>query len=319
MDDRRARRGPHRRLTSAGVLRPDRSFAEREHVVRPPYTYAGSPVRVARHHKGLGARDRRADPVACPPIDRVRQARGGRAGTALTPGGRPTIGYVAADHLPERFGDLTLGGFVDRLASSDPVPGGGSASAVAGSIAAALVSMVAALSAGRPRYAVHAEAHERSAAEGRRLTAALLELADEDAAAYGGFAAAMKLPRETDAERTARTAALQAAARASCQVPLRCVEACRDVVAAAEALAGRSNVNAASDLAVAALLAEAAAGGAAANVRINLPSVGDEDLAAALTEQVDRLLAEVTELAGRTRAVVASGEPRDPIPTSAPR
>jgi formiminotetrahydrofolate cyclodeaminase len=224
---------------------------------------------------------------------------------------------VAADHLPERFGELTLDAFIDRLASSDPVPGGGSASAVAGSIAAALVTMVAALSAGRPRYAAHAAVHERSAAEGHRLQAALLTLADEDATAYGGFASAMKLPRETDAERAARAAALQAAARASCQVPLRCVEACRDVVAAAESLAGRSNVNAASDLVVAALLAEAAAGGAAANVRINLPSVGDDGLAAQLTAQVDRLLAEVTVLADRTRAVVASGEPRDALPTLA--
>lgn len=256
------------------------------------------------------------DPVVCPPTDRVRRARGGRAGTALIPGSRPTIDDVAVD-LPARFGDLTLDAFIDRLSSSDPVPGGGSASAVAGSIAAALVSMVAALSAGRPRYAAHAAVHERSAAEGRRLTQALLVLADEDATAYGGYAAAMKLPRETDDERAVRTAALQAAARASCQVPLRCVEACRDVVAAAEALAGRSNVNAASDLAVAALLAEAAAGGAAANVRINLPSVGDDALAAELTHKVERLLAEVTELAALTRSVVASGEARDALPTPA--
>lgn len=252
-------------------------------------------------------------PVVCPPTDRVRQARGGRAGTALIPGSRPTIGHVATDPQ-ERFGDLTLGTFIDRLSSSDPVPGGGSASAVAGSIAAALVSMVAALSAGRPRYAAHAAVHERSAAEGRRLTQALLVLADEDATAYGGYAAAMKLPRDTDDERAARTAALQSAARASCQVPLRCIEACRDVVVAAEALAGRSNVNAASDLAVAALLAEAAAGGAAANVRINLPSVGDDSMAADLTERVEQLLAEVTTHAARTRSVVASGEARDQLP-----
>ena len=269
---------------------------------------------MTRHHLGSASRTaERIRSCALPPTG-SRQARGGRAGTALIPGSRPTIGGVAADHLPERFGDLTLDAFIDQLASPDPVPGGGSASAVAGSIGAALVSMVAALSAGRPRYAVHAEAHERAAGEGRRLTQTLLALADEDAVAYGGFAAAMKLPRETDTERAARATALQAAARASCRVPLRCVEACRDVVAAAESLAGRSNVNAASDLAVAALLAEAAAGGAAANVRINLPSVGDDALAAEWTGQVDRLLAEVTALVDRTRAVVASGEPRDPLP-----
>jgi formiminotetrahydrofolate cyclodeaminase len=220
---------------------------------------------------------------------------------------------VAADHPPERFGDLSLSAFIDRLASSDPVPGGGSASAVAGSVAAALVSMVTALSIGRPRYATHGATYAWTAGEGRRLTAHLLALADEDARAFGGYAAALKMPRETDAEREARTVALRAAARVASQVPLACVEACRDVVAAAEALAGRSNVNAASDVLVAALLGEAAAAGAAANVRINLPSVGDEALADELTQRVDELVHDVARLAARTREVVAAGEPRDPL------
>jgi formiminotetrahydrofolate cyclodeaminase len=221
---------------------------------------------------------------------------------------------VALDDLPERFGSLPLDAFIDRLASSDPVPGGGSASAVAGSIAAALVAMVASLSTGRPRYAAHAATHEWAAGEGRRLADRLLALADDDSTAYGRFAATMKLPRETDRERTAREKALQAAALACSEVPLDCVEACRDLVAAAEVLAGRSNVNAASDLVVAALLGEAAARGAAANVRINLPSLGDDALAGSLGRRVEGLLAEVVDLAARTRAVVASGVARDPLP-----
>lgn len=220
---------------------------------------------------------------------------------------------MASDHLPERFGDLSLNAFIDRLASSDPVPGGGSASAVAGSVAAALVSMVTSLSTGRPKYEAHEALYEWTAAEGGRLSERLLALADEDAAAYGEFATARKRPRDTDAEREARAAALQAAARIASNVPLLCLEACRDVVTAAEALAGRSNANAASDVLVAALLGEAAAGGAAANVRINLPSVGDDAFAAELTERVDELLHDVHRTAARAREVVASGEPREPL------
>jgi glutamate formiminotransferase/formiminotetrahydrofolate cyclodeaminase len=220
---------------------------------------------------------------------------------------------VASDHLPERFGDLSIDAFIDRLSSSEPVPGGGSASAVAGSVAAALVTMVTGLSTGRPRYVDHEAMYAWTGEEGRRLSERLLELADEDAQAYGGFAAARKLPRETDAEREVRAVALQAAARAASLTPMLCLEACRDVVAAAEALAGRSNVNAASDVLVAALLGEAAAGGAAANVRTNLPSVGDDGFAADLTERVDEVTHDVARLAARAREVVASGEPRAPL------
>ena len=224
----------------------------------------------------------------------------------------PTIGNVAPEDAAP-FRDLTLGGFAARLGSSDPVPGGGSASAVAASLGAELVTMVAALSIDRPKYAEHAATHATAGRLGAELADRLLRLADEDASAYGGYAAAMKLPRETDAEKAARTAALHEAARAASIVPLEVVEACRDVVAAAESLAGRSNPNASSDLAVAALLGEAAARGAAANVRINQPSVGDDELAATLEARVDGLLAEVTLLAAETRAVVESGSTRPPL------
>jgi len=222
------------------------------------------------------------------------------------------------DAAAASFRDLTVGAFVQRLASAEPVPGGGSASAVAGALGASLVAMVAELSEGRPRYAVHAGTLARAGAAGRRLAAALLELADEDAAAYGSFAAARKLPRETDEQRAARAAAIRTAARAAAEVPLACVAACRDMLAAAESLAGRSNVNAASDLAVAANLGEAAARGAAENVLINLPGMEDDVLAAIMTERVDGYLHEVQELADRAREVVASGAARESLPLDGP-
>jgi len=212
------------------------------------------------------------------------------------------------------FRDLTVDAFVDRLASSDPVPGGGSASAVAASLGAALVAMVASLSEGRPKYAEHAALHATAHATGRRLATRFLDLADEDAAAYAKFSAAMKLPKETEGEVATRRRALSDAARGASAVPLATVEACLELAAAAESLVGRSNVNASSDLDVATLLAEAAARGAAANVLINLPSVGDDEYVRDMTARVMRLLDSVEEIAAVAHGAVRSGETRDPLP-----
>jgi formiminotetrahydrofolate cyclodeaminase len=89
-------------------------------------------------------------------------------------------------------------------------------------------------------------------------------------------------------------------------------------VSTAEALAGRSNANAASDLNVASLLGEAAARGAAANVLVNLPAIGDDEFAAMATTQVDELLHEISRLTELTRTIVLSGEPREPLELASP-
>jgi formiminotetrahydrofolate cyclodeaminase len=213
----------------------------------------------------------------------------------------------------ERFEDLTLDAFISRLATAAPVPGGGSAAAVAASIAAGLVAMVAALTEGRERYAGHAPLAAHWIGAGRELAHRCLRLADDDAAAYGRFAAAMKMPRDSDEEREERAEALRAAARVAAEVPLRCVETCVEIVRGSEALAGRSNVNAASDLVVAALLAEAAARGAAVNVLVNLPALGDDQLAGEFSARVDDRLAEVERLAVATRETVRRGDTRAPV------
>jgi methenyltetrahydrofolate cyclohydrolase len=210
------------------------------------------------------------------------------------------------------FASLTVDDFLGRLASADPTPGGGSAAAIAASMAASLLTMVARLSTGRPKYAPYAASLERAAAVGVDMRARFLDLADQDARAYDGFAVAMKLPRETPEEVAERTAAIQAAARDATEVPLEVVRACRTVGAELESLAGRSNLNASSDLVVGALLAEAAARGAAANVFINLPSVGDTDFEDRALREVSDALALIEDFAAEVKLVVGKGELREP-------
>ena len=213
----------------------------------------------------------------------------------------------------ERFRDLTVDQFISLLASGEPTPGGGAAAAVAGSLGGALVAMVASLSVGRPKHADHEPLLVEAKAAGQELADRLLNLADEDANAFAGFGVAMKMPRDTDEEKAARTAALHSAARAATEAPFRTVQACLEVAAMAEAMAGRSNKNASSDLEVAGLMAVAAARAAAANVFVNLPAMGDEALARDLLARTEAIVDDVERLSSRTREVVRSGESRSPL------
>ena len=217
----------------------------------------------------------------------------------------------AGSRRPAR--DQTLAEYTELLASALPVPGGGSAAAVAGSLGASLVAMVARLCEGRPVFDVHQATIEMALEAGDRLRDRFLELADEDAAAYGAFNAARRLPKETDAQRANRDRTLAEAARRASEVPLECVGACLELAAIAEQLAGRSNPNASSDLGVAVLLAGAAGEAAAANVFVNLPSVDDQDWAGETRKRVMDLLSAIEDLATMTRETIGSGEKRDPV------
>jgi formiminotetrahydrofolate cyclodeaminase len=202
--------------------------------------------------------------------------------------------------------------FSERLSSAEPVPGGGSASAIAGALAASLVEMVARLSLDRPKYEPYRATNERALGAAEAARSSLLALADDDARAYGGFAATRKMPRETPEQESARTAATQAAARDASDVPLAVVRECARLLEECAALAGRSNLNAASDLEVAGRLSAAAAHGAAANVMINLPMVGDDRYAGAATVELNDLLRDVDRTLARLTQRVGRGDLRTP-------
>jgi len=159
---------------------------------------------------------------------------------------------------------------LDRFASVDPTPGGGSAAALAGATAAALVAMVCGMPRTRTGDAAERARLDGALADARATGDRLRRLVDEDSAAYDAVGAAYKLPKATDEEKASRRRAVDAAVSVATDVPLRTAEACLAVLAAAQVAAENGNPNAASDARTAAALAWAGLKGAAENVRINL-------------------------------------------------
>lgn len=197
---------------------------------------------------------------------------------------------------------------MERLATGDPVPGGGSAAAIAGAMGAALIAMVVELTAGRS----DASEDEEALADIRAATVGwqseLLNLAALDAAAYDAVIRARRLPRDGDLEREARRVQMAGATREATRVPLETTRRAADVLALAERLAPIGNRSAISDVGVGALLAAAAMRGAALNVRINVPYLpDDEPLRTDAPAELDRLLADLDE---RERAIRIAVEGR---------
>jgi formiminotetrahydrofolate cyclodeaminase len=171
---------------------------------------------------------------------------------------------------------LALADLLDLFASTDPVPGGGSASALAGALGASLLLMVAGMpktKSGTPEETADLAA---AAARLRPLRDRLVGLVDSDSEAYAAVAAAFKLPKNTDADKTARKAAIQAGTRQATEVPLETMRACRDAVRHAVIVARCGNRNATSDVGVALELLLAGTRGAGLNVDINLGGLADQ-------------------------------------------
>ena len=186
--------------------------------------------------------------------------------------------------------ELTVRSFANLLGSDAPAPGGGSAAALAGSLGAALSAMVSALTLGRKKYAevqdLAQEGYDRASALKEDFLAAM----ERDTEVFNTFSAAMSLPKETPEEKAVRSAAMQAALALCIESPLRMMEISFEAMKLTEKLLGKTNVNALSDLGVAALMLGTAVKGAWLNVLINLGSLKDEEAAAAYRLKGEELL-----------------------------
>jgi formiminotetrahydrofolate cyclodeaminase len=186
------------------------------------------------------------------------------------------------------WNDEDIAAFLKVVDAEDDQTGGGTAAAVAGAMAAGLAGMVARLSVGKDGMEPDPYYHEIDA-EAQVLTGALLRGGREDSEAFGAVMRAFTLPKCTDAEVAARSAAIQEGMVGAAKVPLQNAERCASVIDLVSRLRGRSNRNAASDLEVAGALARTALVGCLANVAINVESIKDENTALALTNRADEL------------------------------
>ncbi len=202
---------------------------------------------------------------------------------------------------PDRLDDLPARELLERLASVEPIPGGGSAAALAGAMGAAMVRMVVALTSGRPAAAEHEAELTEIGVAAAASQSELLNLVHVDAAAYDAVIRARRLPRNTDLERTARAVQVAAATREATRAPLQTARVAEGVLGLSERLAPIGSRNAISDVGVGALLAAAALRGGALNVGINLPYLdADDPLRSEAADELDRLLA---DLDARERAI----------------
>jgi formiminotetrahydrofolate cyclodeaminase len=198
---------------------------------------------------------------------------------------------------------------VDLLAafrSSDPTPGGGSASALGGAIGASLLAMVAGLP--KPRIRTPEEDEQLVAARTRCTTISdrLAALMDRDSAAYDGVVAAFRLPKNSEDEKAARSLRIQEALRAATEAPLDVMRACLEAIQLAETVAAFGNTNAASDVQVGLEFLGAGLRGAGMNVAINLTSLKDQASVAAMKKEMQVLEREASR--AHAAAIAALGE-----------
>ena len=185
--------------------------------------------------------------------------------------------------------DQNIKAFLRVLDASDNSTGGGTASSVAGAMAAGLAAMVARLSMGKKDLAPQ-EHYEKIAAQAEVIAGNLFNGGREDAAAFDRVSSAYKLPKDSDEDKAVRSLEIKKAMVYAAEVPLSNAGYCKTVLDLCRQLEEKYNTNAESDLECAGYLAKAGLKGCLANVRINLPYIKDETVCREIKRKMDQML-----------------------------
>ncbi len=208
-----------------------------------------------------------------------------------------------ASPLPNSLSVETLDTYLDALASEMPVPGGGSAAAVAAALGAALVAMVARICAGSPRFASRHDQALALVRDADALRSALLEARSRDEAAYAAVVAAQALPRELAAE---RSAALREALARAAEAPLDAAALALEVLRLSERALALRTTALVSDVGCAAEFGAAGLAACAYNVRVNHRYLRDAERIEAHERRLRSYEAEGAAIAARVRARIAA-------------
>ncbi|KGL49285.1 cyclodeaminase/cyclohydrolase family protein [Porphyromonas cangingivalis] len=192
--------------------------------------------------------------------------------------------------------DLKITEFIDKTAGSDPVPGGGSISALCGTISAALTQMVAQLTIGKKKYVEVEEEMKAIAQKAEDILNELILDIDRDSDAYNMVFDAFKLPKETDEEKAKRSDAIQEATKHAALVPMEVAKKTFSLLPLIQAVVEKGNQNAITDGCVAMMCARTAVLGALLNVRINLGSLKDEAFVTNLATEAKKMEEEVQSI-----------------------
>jgi formiminotetrahydrofolate cyclodeaminase len=194
------------------------------------------------------------------------------------------------------YADQPLRFFLDKLCSKSPEPGGGSASALTGAIAASLSGMLAALTTGKKGYEAVWSEMDQIFERARQLKDDMLDLLQRDTEAFDDASRAFKMPRNTDKEKKKRTEAIEAGLVKASEVPLGIMEKSLEVARLARQVLKKGNEMAITDGAISALFAESAAIGGMINARINFSWMKNEDYIRKTEHRLDEILDEIRDI-----------------------